>query len=536
VSDGSQPYDLSRARLVPYAHQRVGVDWILTKPAMMLADEMGAGKTKQTIDAIQVMFETEVLDRALIIAPASVRSVWFDPELGELKKHLWETTPASVTQFHAKPRTWHSGPPDARRRLQFLITNYEFIRSKNRLEQLLASTGPKTLLVLDESTAVKNWTALQTKACFMLRKRCGRVLLLNGTPIANNPLDMYAQGKMMADSILNDRPGQSYTLQHFYSKYAVMGGFENRQVVKWLNLDDMQRRFAPYVLRRLKKDCLDLPEKLPPVTYTVALTDPTWKLYKEMRDDMVAWLSDTTAATAQQAMVKGLRLAQLTSGFIGGVSVEAPLLEETPTEAPGWLEELFATEAPAVESTPAPALAGPVAEVGREKLDWLLHWLGDRLVADPNFKVVIWVRFLPELHRAVEAARERFPRVVIEGLYGGQKRLDRENALRALDPRTAPSGPAWLFGTLGTGSLGLNMTAADNMLDLSYDFSLYKYTQSRDRIHRPGQTRPTSYFDVVATGPNGQKTIDHHIVKARREKHDLANWTTAAWVRALREE
>jgi SNF2 family DNA or RNA helicase len=80
------------------------------------------------------------------------------------------------------------------------------------------------------------------------------------------------------------------------------------------------------------------------------------------------------------------------------------------------------------------------------------------------------------------------------------------------------------------------MTAAADMMDISYDYSLEKYLQSRDRIHRPGQTRPVSYFDVIATGPSGQKTIDHHVIKARREKHNIAEWTTRAWIRALQEE
>jgi hypothetical protein len=55
-------------------------------------------------------------------------------------------------------------------------------------------------------------------------------------------------------------------------------------------------------------------------------------------------------------------------------------------------------------------------------------------------------------------------------------------------------------------------------------------------VHRPGQKYPVSYFDVVATGPQGQKTIDHTIQKALRNKLDIAKWTTGAWVSALLEE
>jgi SNF2 family DNA or RNA helicase len=58
--------------------------------------------------------------------------------------------------------------------------------------------------------------------------------------------------------------------------------------------------------------------------------------------------------------------------------------------------------------------------------------------------------------------------------------------------------------------------------------------QSSDRVHRPGQTNPVSYFDVMAVGPKGQNTIERVIIKSLRDKEILANWTTDAWRDALR--
>lgn len=71
---------------------------------------------------------------------------------------------------------------------------------------------------------------------------------------------------------------------------------------------------------------------------------------------------------------------------------------------------------------------------------------------------------------------------------------------------------------------------------MSYDYAYWKYEQKNKRIDRPGQVHPISMFDIVAVGPNGQKTIDFTIVKARREKEEIANFTTAAWIQALKEE
>ena len=87
---------------------------------------------------------------------------------------------------------------------------------------------------------------------------------------------------MLHPSILSDRVGEYTNLLQFRSRYCDMGGFQGKQVIRFRNLEDLQARLKPHTLRRLKKDCLDLPPKLAPVPLTVTLTPATWKLYKTM--------------------------------------------------------------------------------------------------------------------------------------------------------------------------------------------------------------------------------------------------------------
>jgi SNF2 domain-containing protein len=558
-----ETYGLTRCTLKPFDHQVIGIDRVFTHPVFALFDEMGAGKTLQTIVGAILLHLTGTVNQVIISAPAAVRGVWFDPDLGELRKHLWPDLDVSVEQYHAgKRRAWSLGNPTGKS-LRFLVTNYEFIRMPKRLDPLLERATQQTLLVCDESSAIKNPKAEQTKAILQLRRACGRILLLNGTPIANNPLDMYAQGLVMDPRILECK---SYF--HFRAKYAVMGGFQQRQVIAWQNLEDMQKRFAPYVLRRLKTDCLDLPPKLPPVTLSVALTDKTWKTYRDMRDEMVAWLSAEKIAVASQAVVKGMRLAQLTSGFLGGIQqVEASLaevmrdsgLEEETDDRPSFIPrvrndagQFELPHIPVVPDAERQAIVYlPPEEIGREKLDFFLDWIAERLEADKKLKLLAWCRFRPELARVVAGLEERFPQVHVGAIWGGQtqdryrtiagqqvliKEGERGRALRLLDPRTSPDAPVIVVGTPSTGSMGLNLTAANVVIYLSNDFSLKTRLQSEDRVHRPGQTRGVSYFDLVATGPAGQKTVDHLVIKSLREKNDIATWTTQAWRAALLEE
>src|ERR1017187_5094874 len=389
-------FDFSRCPLPPYAHQREGVRLLVERPAFALFDEQGVGKTHQVITAACVLFEQGIIDKVLVICPAAVRGVWAHPEWGELKKHLWPTIPARVTEFHAKVTKWESVPTDAPR-LTFVVVNFEWARSKERLKQLLAFCTQKTLLVIDEATAVKTSRAQQTKAVLQLRRACGRVVALTGTPVTNQIGDLFSIGNILDAKILNC---SSYT--QFKSRYAIYGGFKVNgrpvQITGWRDVPQIQAAFAPYVIRRLKKDVLDLPAKLDPVTLTTTLTPETWVLYKSMKNDLVAWLSSSTVSQAPQAVTKIMRLQQLTSGFLGGIEEmsigDDELLSETPNLA-------------------------PVQTVGREKLDTILTWVKARVEEDSTFKLVIWARFRLELQRLVKEMS-----VVVDhvgAITGGQK-------------------------------------------------------------------------------------------------------------------
>jgi hypothetical protein len=171
--------------------------------------------------------------------------------------------------------------------------------------------------------------------------------------------------------------------------------------------------------------------------------------------------------------------------------------------------------------------------VGREKLDLFLNWVKQRIIDEPEMRMIAWCRFRPELERTVREL-EKFDGLKVRAIYGGQKKADRLDGLRLMHPDTPPyTGPALLAGTLGTGGLGLNMAGGHEMVYCSNDRSLIKRLQSEDRPHGPGQTQPVSYHDIVAVGPNGQETMDHIVMRALRNKINLATWTSDAWKTAL---
>jgi SNF2 family DNA or RNA helicase len=482
-----EPY-LDQFKTKPYKHQVEGVKYLLNHEYFGLLDEMGVGKSAQVVNAACILREEIKIDAVVVVSPAAVRSVWINPDFGEIKKHSW--VPSRVIEFHNPLRViWQ----DKDARIEWCITNYEYIRSEKHRERLKTLLhGRRFMLILDESIFAKNRAAAQTKACMDLGRLAARRVILNGTPIGNNPLDLWSQINFLSSKIL---PYKNFL--HFRADYCIFGGWHNKAVVSWKNLDKLQNYIAPHVIRREKKDCLDLPEKIY-TTCEVALTESTWKIYKEMRDENVVWLNENPSMAAQ-AGVRIMRLSQVTSGFLGGFKDD-------------------------LESEPQ------CAEIGREKLELLRTWVKERLEENPGVKIICWCRFRPELERVAEDLKDLLPTY---RLYG-QGKKERTETINRFSDVSNPE-PALCAGQIAAGGFGLNLVAADHVVYLSNSFSLMHRLQSEDRVHRPGQTHHVLYLDVLATGPKGQRTIDHHVVKALREKNDLASWTVNAWKAALEE-
>jgi hypothetical protein len=554
-------------RLVHREHQLVGVEQLvkMTDPGRIavhngvtyrreipgvfaLFDEVGAGKTKQIIDTAQVLyyggpgFKPGQIDTVLTLTPGFARSTWADsdPLLGEVAKHAWTFVPNIVHEFHGN----YTDLDFSEEGLHWVVTNYEFIRRDERRDQLLlALKGRRVWMIVDESWCVKG-NSDQTRACIMIRrKRADRVTILNGTPLSDGkPMDLYYQFMLLDSGIIGAK-----TKAHFKSKYFIMGGFNGQRVVDYQNLDELNARIAPYVLSRRTRDCFDLPPMLPPVTVEARLSDSTWKIYRSQRDDMVSWLG-AQVSVSKQAIVKILRLSQITSGFLGGLEDvddeggELPLLQRMSQDPmPAWLRKATnqPDEQPTLSAFGGPFDAAPVKtdvrivckEISREKLDAFMNWLETMQVL-PN-KLVAWCRFRPELERATKELQGTYKTVL--NLRGGQTPDDRRIVKKMLAPGGDPS-PTAVVGITGTGAASLNFSAANIMVFMSHDPALIKRTQSIGRIERPGQTQPMLLVDVIATGPKGQKTIDHHLIKSLRAKDDMARWTVNQWRSILQDE
>src|SRR5208282_4077124 len=358
---------------------------------------MGTGKTRCALVAALQLYRERKIDRVLVLAPAAVRLSWrqeidkFQPE--EILPCVYEAKTGKI--FGAGK---HEGSP-----LPVLIISYGLLPQKRHVEALhkWCASG-KTLLVADESSFLKSRTAKQTKGSAVIAAQCVYRWLLTGTPIANSPLDLYGQALVMSGSNGSGPLKQFASWWQFRSRYAVlkqmhMGAVRFQSVVDYQNLDELTKRFAPYVLRREKKDCLDLPEK----TYTtreVALTEATWKIYIELRKEAMLCLPDSEERPEPNAAVRILRLCQLTSGHVGNVHGDVYNDLGMPDGAPNL-----------------------TTDVSSEKLSWLVEEILSGELANEK-AIVCWTRWRRERERLAKL----LPLGDVYQIYGGQSQKERD--------------------------------------------------------------------------------------------------------------
>lgn len=476
----------------PFEHQLVGIAYLLANPTFALFDEMGVAKSKQAIDAAGIMFAEDLIDRVVLVAPAKVCSrVWSDPEDGQLATHGWGI-PGHPLHYNASYRRLLSGEGGLHGHLiTWMTVSYELLRDEKHLQAITAwlnRVKGRTWLVLDECHALKNRTAQQTKAVAKLRELCERCTLMTGSPVANNPLDLWSPLRIMDRQVL---PFKNF--YQFRARYAVMGGYMHKQPVQWVNQDELQGLITPYVLRREKKDVLSY---LPPKLFEqveVPLSVESWKVYRELKQEAMAALGEGESVLTANAGVKLMRLSQVCQGFIGGVdNVDHP--------------------------------EAKVKELGQEKLQEikeLLDQWSDR-------RVVVWCRFRLQLQQ-VHLLLYRMERQAFK-IWGGLTTKQQDVEIHGF--KTYEN--AVMVAQQQAGGQGLNdLVLSSSVIYASNDFNLLSREQSEDRSHRPGQHNPVTYVDLLATGPNGQKTIDHVVLKALRQKRNLATETTAYWRREL---
>ncbi len=226
----------------PLSHQKEAIEKLAGSKRFILADDMGLGKTTSTIIAALESGAKKVL----IICPASLKINW--------AREIENYTDKSIYICEGKN---FSSDED------FVIVNYDIIKNFHDIKEKENSqilNANFDLVIIDEAHYIKNSQAQRTKLINNFVKNVNRLWLLTGTPITSRPIDYFNLLSLIESPVAQN--WMAYVIR-FCEGYQFRAGKRKVWNVNGAsNLDELRDRTSKQILRRLKTDVLDLPEKI----------------------------------------------------------------------------------------------------------------------------------------------------------------------------------------------------------------------------------------------------------------------------------
>ena len=434
-----------------YPHQVDGIRELAKRKSFLLADDMGLGKSLQALTVFAIDVKRGWAKTCIVVCPVTLKGNWAD----EIEKftgfsyEVLEGTPAQRRDIIKDFETWDEA--------KILVVNYEqVIAHLDEFDKMRFDVA-----VFDEAHYLKNPKAKRTQASLSLYSR--RSFLLTGTPMLNHVNELWA--------LLNRiDPAAWPKYWGFLNRYAVFGGYKDKQIVGVKNEKELTERLQGVMLRRLKKNVLDLPE-VQIIERRVDLTKKQRELYDEVLNEMRLYRVDADDPDdIENALTKFLRLKQICG----------TTLPFTGTDESSKLDL-------AIED------------------DMELLQNGNRLVVFTQFR---------DVQECYIKRMTPFGAPVYE-LNGDTKKADRQPLVKEWG---ITKEPGIIVCMLQIAGLGLNMTAARHASFLDKLFVPGLNQQAIDRLHRIGQseTQPVQIREYIC-----RNTIENRVNQILRTKSKL---------------
>lgn len=457
----------------PFNHQIDGVRFGLNKKKFLLCDDQGLGKTKQIIDLVGCLEKTDTINKVLIVC--GVNSLKYNWQ-SEISIHSDEKGWVLGTRFRKTTGKAYEGStkdkladldnlPDCR----YLITNIESLRvgaekiSKTKYHfpiaeklQRLCNNGTISMIAFDECHKSKDPTSLQSRA--MLKVTAKYMVAMSGTPLMNNPLDLYFPIHWLGY--------ESHSFYQFKQHYCTLGGWGGSQVVGYKNLEEIRAMMNNIMLRRLKSEVLDLPEKIRKIEY-VDMTSKQNQIYKEVYNGVMSDLQKIKFSNNPLSMM--IRLRQAT-GWTG-------ILSQTIQES--------------------------------AKMDRMIELIEE--ISASGQKAIVFSNW----ESMTEVAREKLKSYNPAYITGNTKADER---MKEVDRFQNNDKCKVIIGTIGAMGTGLTLTAAQNVIFLDSPWNMALKAQAEDRAHRIGTKGTVNVITLVC-----KNTIDERIEELVEKKGQIAD-------------
>lgn len=447
-----------------YRYQRLMVNFMATAGRVLNTDQMGLGKTPETIGAIRELELRGSIDPVaggyyLIICPNSVKHNW----VAEIRRWYNPDTDIRVVkhgkEFKGMEPAWY-------------IVNWELMwRRMSYLEPV-----PWDVIVGDESHRTKNRATSVTKGLMKLKQKAPHKFLLTGTPIKNEVTDLWTQLHFLY-------PERFSSYWKFFDQYAesIEDFYGHKEIVGVRNEEQLREQLSTIAWGRTLDDIeVELPPLIPKMIQ-VDLAGDQLKAYERMRDEFIAWIEgEDERILAPGWMTQVLRLKQI-AGSLG------IFYEDKPESA---------------------------------KLD-ALDDLMDEAPADDKFVV------MSQFETMVQQLRARLEKKGIAycEMTGKNCRVWTEstghrkapNRQELIDYFQNSDTPKVFIATTQTGGEGITLTAARRFVFLDLLWTPGENMQALKRIHRMGQTRTCFVYAIVA-----RNTVDFSaILPTLKKKSDV---------------
>lgn len=414
-----------------YNHQKEILNLLTEHKGYGVFAEQGTGKTLPMLIHITNLFMAGKIKNCLIVAPLSAMGAW-TRDISKL---------SALRQSYADKIT---------------IVNYDKLSRKTSKyrEEVTKHWG---CIVLDEAHAIKERTSNRTKFLLSLAAYCDYRYILTGTPLTNGRLEDF----FTLMNFIYPRTFSSW--KEFAARYLIQfqlpGSFV--QIVRgYRNQDELLNIVAERSVRVLKKDCLDLPEKLPDEVIYVENKEP--KLYKEALELCIEELDIIMA----NGLVKIAKIRQLLSGHIKNDEGEVVKLKCDKLQV---LEEL-------IES------------------------IGDKTVIFAEFKESI--RQIKEL-----LTKKKIKFITLDGEQKDKniwKKFQEDDTIQVI------------ICQYGSANAGIDLYKSSHTIYFEPNLSTTVISQSKDRTHRIGVKNACSYYWLVT-----KDTLEDDIYRKLVKKEDF---------------
>lgn len=433
-------------------HQKSAYDKLHEYKLGALYMEQGTGKSRTIMEFVEYRMEKGDIDCVVWLCPCSAKQ--------NIKDEI-------AFQYGEMPD-------------YYAVQGIESIAGSDKLYMKLLELTAKAriFLIIDESNLVKNPFAKRTRRITELSKHCVCKYLLNGTPVSKNEADLFAQWYILDWRVLGYQSYYSFArnhLEYYTIKTATGREITTDQVRRVLDVDYLTAKISPLSYQVLKKDCLELPNKVYLYRH-FGMTEEQSMIYS---DTHMRYLEDVDEFRSETIYKLFTALQHTTAGK----RVISSPFERMKTEP--IFEDVY--DNPRIR-----CLIKILDEIGDEKC-------------------VIFAKYQDEINQIEKVISDRGASFV--EFTGKVNQTKRAQNIKKFREETQ-----FFVANKSCGAYSLNLQFCRNMIFYDNDFDYATRMQAEDRIHRLGQTQEVRIYDIYAY--NG---IDQFIGQNLNKKDGLVS-------------